>query len=146
RTRMSGRLQALLTRELERVEAKSNTARALKRALADLRERTRTREAYARRKEQWQAAVQADADEPAPSADDAAGPGTTPSISAHARSRLRVGVLPFLSHTSKREGNLAFSLSQEIAAALARFRWFDVIAPISLRATPATRFLDERHL
>jgi adenylate cyclase len=27
---------------------------------------------------------------------------------------------------------LAFSLSQEIAAALARFRWFDVIAPVSL--------------
>src|SRR5262249_22667134 len=46
--------------------------------------------------------------------------------------RLRVGVLPFLATRSKREENLAFSLSQEIAAGLARFRWFDVIAPVSL--------------
>jgi DNA-binding SARP family transcriptional activator/TolB-like protein len=48
------------------------------------------------------------------------------------RSRLRVGVLPFVGSRSINEDNLAFSLSQEIAGALARFRWFDVIAPISL--------------
>jgi DNA-binding SARP family transcriptional activator/Tfp pilus assembly protein PilF len=48
------------------------------------------------------------------------------------RNRLRVGVLPFLGGRSPKEENLAFSLSQEIAAALARFRWFDVIAPVSL--------------
>jgi DNA-binding SARP family transcriptional activator/TolB-like protein/Tfp pilus assembly protein PilF len=48
------------------------------------------------------------------------------------RSRLRVGVLPFLPMCSKEAENLAFSLSQEIAAGLARFRWFDVIAPASL--------------
>ena len=53
------------------------------------------------------------------------------------RSRLRVGVLPFLATRSLREDNLAFSLSQEIAAALARFRWFDVIAPVSLSPRPA---------
>lgn len=46
--------------------------------------------------------------------------------------RLRVGVLPFLVTGPSRYGALAFSLSQEIAAALSRFRWFDVIAPISL--------------
>ena len=46
--------------------------------------------------------------------------------------RLRVGVLPFLAMRSPREEGLAFSLSQEIAAALARFRWFDVIAPVAL--------------
>lgn len=46
--------------------------------------------------------------------------------------RLRVGVLPFLATRSLREEALAFSLSQEIAAALSRFRWFDVIAPVSL--------------
>jgi DNA-binding SARP family transcriptional activator/Tfp pilus assembly protein PilF len=46
--------------------------------------------------------------------------------------RLRVGVLPFLATRSRREEALAFSLSQEIAAALSRFRWFDVIAPVSL--------------
>lgn len=44
--------------------------------------------------------------------------------------RLRVGVLPFQGHNPDIE-SLAFSLSQEVAAALARFRWFDVIAPIS---------------
>src|SRR5262249_20821149 len=46
--------------------------------------------------------------------------------------RLRVGVLPFLGSRSSNEADLAFSLSQEIAGALARFRWFDVIAPVSL--------------
>jgi DNA-binding SARP family transcriptional activator len=50
--------------------------------------------------------------------------------------RLRVGVLPFLAMRSPREEGLAFSLSQEIAAALARFRWFDVIAPVSLSRKP----------
>ncbi len=51
---------------------------------------------------------------------------------APSRNRLRVGVLPFLATRCANEENLAFSLSQEIAAALARFRWFDVIAPLSL--------------
>jgi DNA-binding SARP family transcriptional activator len=50
--------------------------------------------------------------------------------------RLRVGVLPFLAMRSPREEDLGFSLSQEIAAALARFRWFDVIAPVSLSRKP----------
>lgn len=48
---------------------------------------------------------------------------------APVRSRLRVRVLPFQASNAVKEKNLAFSLSQEIAAALARFRWFDVIAP-----------------
>jgi tetratricopeptide (TPR) repeat protein len=47
-----------------------------------------------------------------------------------------VGVLPFLAMRSPREEDLAFALSQEIAAALARFRWFDVIAPVSLSRKP----------
>jgi tetratricopeptide (TPR) repeat protein len=50
--------------------------------------------------------------------------------------RLRVGVLPFLATGAPREEALAFSLSQEVAAALARFRWFDVIAPVSLSRRP----------
>jgi DNA-binding SARP family transcriptional activator/TolB-like protein/Tfp pilus assembly protein PilF len=50
---------------------------------------------------------------------------------AHRR-RLRLGVLPFLATRARDDQNLAFSLSQEIAAGLARFRWFDVIAPASL--------------
>jgi DNA-binding SARP family transcriptional activator/Tfp pilus assembly protein PilF len=53
-----------------------------------------------------------------------------------ASNRLRVGVLPFLAMRSPREEGLAFSLSQEIAAALARFRWFDVIAPVALSRKP----------
>ena len=43
--------------------------------------------------------------------------------------RLRVSVLHFQESTPAIDRNLAFSLSQGIAAALARFRWFDVIAP-----------------
>ena len=146
RTRVSARLQALLERELARAEENSTAARALARALADMRERTRTLEEYTRRRDRLRAAREAHAREPAAAGDDGASRSSVPSISAQGRDRLRVGVLPFLSHTSKREENLAFSLSQEIAAALARFRWFDVIAPISLRQTPSTLFIDERQL
>ncbi len=143
RTRVSGRLQALLENELKRTEPKSNAARALTRALAEMRERART---HRRRSERWEAALPAEADGPTASGEPAAEHAALPPASAQARDRLRVGVLPFLAHASQREENLAFSLSQEIAAALARFRWFDVIAPISLRPTPATRFVDESHL
>ena len=52
---------------------------------------------------------------------------------APSRNRLRVGVLPFLAARSSRDEGVALSLSQEIAAALARFRWFDVIAPVALK-------------
>jgi len=44
------------------------------------------------------------------------------------RTRLRVAVLPFNGRGAN-ESHLASSLSHEIAAALARFRWFDVISP-----------------
>jgi DNA-binding SARP family transcriptional activator/TolB-like protein/Tfp pilus assembly protein PilF len=58
------------------------------------------------------------------------------------RSRLRVGVLPFDGNRSENEGNLAFSLSHEIAAALARFRWFDVITPVSMMRRPLANFVN----
>jgi DNA-binding SARP family transcriptional activator/Tfp pilus assembly protein PilF len=61
-------------------------------------------------------------------------------------SRLRVGVLPFLATRSPREEALAFSLSQEIAAALARFRWFDVIAPVSLSRNSSQPLVTEEML
>jgi len=64
--------------------------------------------------------------------------------SAPIRTRIRVGVLPFLASRSKHEERLSLSLSQEIAAALARFRWFDVICPISLVGTPSGRPMAER--
>jgi len=59
-------------------------------------------------------------------------PGIKTELRKAPPNRLRVGVLPFLAMRSPREEGLAFSLGQEIAAALARFRWFDVIAPVSL--------------
>jgi DNA-binding SARP family transcriptional activator len=62
---------------------------------------------------------------------------TKAAAGASATARLRVGVLPFQATRSLQEENLAFSLSQEIAAALARFRWFDVIAPASLTRAPS---------
>jgi DNA-binding SARP family transcriptional activator len=51
---------------------------------------------------------------------------------SNACNRLRVGVLPLQASQSLSNDRLAFSLSQEIAAALARFRWFDVITPMAL--------------
>jgi DNA-binding SARP family transcriptional activator len=51
--------------------------------------------------------------------------------------RLRVGVLPLQGDSSPRSESLAFSLSQEIATALARFRWFDVVAPALFLRSPS---------
>ena len=62
-------------------------------------------------------------------------------VTSHQR-RLRVGVLPFLP-TNEDEHNLSFSLSQEVAAGLARFRWFDVIAPSSLLRKPSALLSEE---
>jgi TolB-like protein len=47
------------------------------------------------------------------------------------RNRLRVAVLPFEGKGAERGEDLAVSLSYDIAAALGRFRWFDVVTPIS---------------
>jgi DNA-binding SARP family transcriptional activator/Tfp pilus assembly protein PilF len=59
------------------------------------------------------------------------------------RHRLRLGVLPFLATRGRDDQNLAFSLSQEIAAGLARFRWFDVIAPASLSRRPSAHLSED---
>jgi TolB-like protein len=60
------------------------------------------------------------------------------------RNRLRVAVLPFEERgegkRAERAEDLAFSLSRDIAAALARFRWFDVVTSISLIARPLVNF------
>jgi len=47
------------------------------------------------------------------------------------RNRLRVGVLPFRTQSLLPADDLALSLSQEVASELARFRWFDVVAPMA---------------
>jgi TolB-like protein len=59
------------------------------------------------------------------------------------RHRLRVGVLPFREIDCKNEKGLGLSLSHEIAAGLARFRWFDVISPTALRRGRSSA--DEQH-
>jgi TolB-like protein/Tfp pilus assembly protein PilF len=64
-----------------------------------------------------------------------------------ARNRLRVAVLPFEGNgqgkSAERWKDLAFSLSHDIAAALARFRWFDVVAPVSICKPQAIFTSDE---
>ena len=72
-------------------------------------------------------------------------PRKRPKSSAPAanRNRMRVGVLPFLAAGTPRDEGLALSLSQEIAAALARFRWFDVIAPVALKRRDGAAALNE---
>lgn len=62
------------------------------------------------------------------------------------RSHRRVGVMPFVAIPSAVDDNLAFSIAQEIAAALARFRWFDVVAPNALMRGVAPTFLSDVEL
>lgn len=57
--------------------------------------------------------------------------------------RLRVGVLPFVSLSSNADAVLPVALAQEAAAALARFRWFDVIAPVALGEVRRERYWPE---
>jgi TolB-like protein/Flp pilus assembly protein TadD len=62
------------------------------------------------------------------------------------RNRLRLAVLPFEGNgkgkSAERVGHLALSLSHDIAAALARFRWFDVVAPVSFIYRPLVNYDD----
>jgi TolB-like protein len=156
RSRMSERLQTLLEQEVARADPKGSASRGLTRALAGMRERAHTLRESARRRDAWQRALDAEPPLNAPASlaagsdidtnETSDGQSTVLPISTRNRDRLRVGVLPFLAHRSEKEENLAFSLSQEIAAALALFRWFDVIAPMSLRPMSPTRFVDEHQL
>jgi tetratricopeptide (TPR) repeat protein len=61
-----------------------------------------------------------------------------------ARNRLRVAVLPFAANGqgrgTERWEDLAFSVSHHIGAALARFRWFDVVTPGSFNSGPPVNF------
>jgi TolB-like protein len=156
RGRVSERLQALLERQLGQAQPKSSASRELTRALADIRTRADALREQARRRDAWQRTLEGRPPLHAPASlvagrdpannENSDRQSTVLPISTHTRDRLRVGVLPFLAHSSEKEENLAFSLSQEVATALARFRWFDVIAPMSLRPSPSTRFIDEHQL
>jgi DNA-binding SARP family transcriptional activator/Tfp pilus assembly protein PilF len=68
-----------------------------------------------------------------------------PATPAPKRSHRRVGVMPFLA-ISAVDDNLAFSIAQEVAAALARVRWFDVVAPNALMRGIAPTFLSDVEL
>jgi DNA-binding SARP family transcriptional activator/tetratricopeptide (TPR) repeat protein len=142
-------------------------SRILMRALADMGERGQSLREYARCKEALNAALEVE-----PSAEThalyeairsfsgrdvkgivavpEAAPRNKKARSPRApetqRSRLRVGVLPFLATPSPGEEDLALCLSQEVAAALARFRWFDVIAPMALMHRPVASFTSEEQL
>jgi DNA-binding SARP family transcriptional activator/Tfp pilus assembly protein PilF len=70
-------------------------------------------------------------------------PRASMAVSAPTTSRLRIGVIPFQA-AAEENAQLAFSLSQEIASALARFRWFDVVA--ALTPQPQTAQWDEAFL
>jgi DNA-binding SARP family transcriptional activator/TolB-like protein/Tfp pilus assembly protein PilF len=156
RTRFTERLQSQLEIAVEQVDRKSAASKGLKRARADMRERAHVLRQYARRAEalakggdagptvglERMRATRRDEDRHSGTAR----PDRIRRRPRSGRTRLRVGVLPFLSDGTERVQDLAFSLSQEIAGALARFRWFDVIAPVSLRRTPSTRFIGDHEL
>jgi DNA-binding SARP family transcriptional activator len=59
------------------------------------------------------------------------------------RNRLRVGVLSFDTNGCENDQNLALSLSHEVATALARFRWFDVISPVAMMQRPLATLLSK---
>jgi DNA-binding SARP family transcriptional activator/TolB-like protein len=159
RTRFTERLQSRLELAVEQqADPKSAASRGLKRALADMRERAHVLRQYARRVRASGQGGETRSPTIAPLTVPRRRDRDSHSIVRGARqlqikerigkahSRLRVGVLPFLSDGIERIQDLAFSLSQEIAGALARFRWFDVIAPVSLRRAPSTRFIGEHEL
>jgi TolB-like protein/Tfp pilus assembly protein PilF len=62
------------------------------------------------------------------------------------RNRVRIGVLPLTADGLKREEGLAISLTQHITSALARFRWFDVIAALSPGCGPSSYFVNEHQI
>jgi DNA-binding SARP family transcriptional activator len=62
------------------------------------------------------------------------------------RSHRRVGVMPFVPLSAEVDDNLAFSLAHEVSAALARFIWFEVVAPTALMRVPAPTFLSDSEL
>jgi DNA-binding SARP family transcriptional activator/TolB-like protein len=127
-------------------------SRILMRALADLGERAQALHEYARCRETLRRALDVEPSaetralyqalrtfpgQPSPNSDVTVPPSVAQHFSstrvlALNRNRLRVGVSPFTGGSSVDSRSLGFSLSQEIAAALARFRWFDVVTPVSL--------------
>jgi DNA-binding SARP family transcriptional activator/TolB-like protein/Tfp pilus assembly protein PilF len=140
-------------------------SRVLMRALADMGERAQALREFGRCREALKAALDV---EPSletvalyeairmfsgPDRDEAALPPPAPrkrnpnaKMPEPNRNRLRVGVLPFLATGPLGNDGLALSLSQEIGAGLARFRWFDVISPMALMNRPPIALISEESL
>lgn len=79
-------------------------------------------------------AARAPAETARPDAAPAEMPGSATSVVS---GRLRVGILPFAATLPLLDASLCWSLALDTAAALARFRWFDVITPIGLTTPDA---------
>jgi DNA-binding SARP family transcriptional activator len=124
-------------------------ARVIMRALTELGERAQALREYERCRDAvrlsldvepsaktralYQALRTIPAAEPTPATTAPADPSRQ--LHSHASGGLRVMVRPFQALAPQME-TLATLLSQEIAAGLARFRWFDVIAPVAYREGP----------
>ena len=67
-----------------------------------------------------------------PNAARQAAPKSSASDPPGARTRLRIAVAPFMAMGSVGDPILPLALAQDVASALSRFRWFDVIMPVSL--------------
>jgi DNA-binding SARP family transcriptional activator/Tfp pilus assembly protein PilF len=67
-------------------------------------------------------------------------------LAAPKRAHRRVGVMPFVPLPAEVGNNLGFSIAQEVAAALARFRWFDIVAPNALMRGAAPTFVSNVEL
>jgi DNA-binding SARP family transcriptional activator/TolB-like protein/cytochrome c-type biogenesis protein CcmH/NrfG len=140
-------------------------SRVLMRALADMAERGQALREFARCRDALKSALDVEPsletvalyeairmfsgpekDEPAPPAPAPRKKNAKPKMPEPNRNRLRVGVLPFLATGALGNDGLALSLSQEIGAGLARFRWFDVISPMALMNRPPLALISEESL
>jgi DNA-binding SARP family transcriptional activator/TolB-like protein len=154
RTRVTERLQSLLESELMQAGPRRSVSRGRRLARADAPERAKALQDRAQRSEALRRT--ADVQRPPEKRIDyrdshllvgaMARKQRSPQPRASGRNRLRVGVLPLVANSSESEEDLAVSLSQQVTAALARFRWFDVIAAISPKSIPSSCFVSEQQI
>jgi DNA-binding SARP family transcriptional activator len=159
RTRFASRLRVLFESEMERLgnapavrraalardviafdPTHEGASRVLMRALIDMGERAQAIREYERCREALKTTLDVEPMSETRALYDAVrtfqgnGAASRQSYAVPSCGRLRVGVMPLRAHGTVGQ-NIADSLGQEIAAALARFRWFDVIAPVALVPT-----------
>jgi TolB-like protein len=142
RTRVTERLQSLLESELMQAGPRSSVSRGLRLARANASERAKAPQDCA----QGAPEIRIDYRDSHLLAWATERKQCSQQPRASSRNRLRVGILPLVANSSEKEENLAVSLSQQITATLARFRWFDVIAAISPRSIPSSCFVSEHQI